>query len=142
MAKEWEATLTDLMQSVARQIRDSAELSVVTKYVLAERLPGRTVEELGEGEGEDSADRLAERLKRLEAEAVALTEMRWDGDFTAIVPVNGAPAVSGEEGEVETNPRLTVDGDLYDLHLQHVEAAKAYRRELIDWILRAVNELR
>lgn len=108
MASDLENSIRSAAEKVAKYVSDVATMTVETKYV-----------EIAGGQDVNFA----------EAQPVARTVIRLDGDSDSVVPLR----------EAETG-RMEVDADLMDLHQRNVATAIEYRARLINALLTVLQQ--
>jgi hypothetical protein len=113
MPSQLENTLNQAVAKIVDGIEDFSTLSVTTKFVI-----------VGAPE-EAPAVTLPE----------AVTTMEPDGDTSDTVPLRWVGGAEGEE------PKLKVNNELHNLHVQNVARAIAYRKDLIDTFMDAAKSI-
>ena len=107
MADEIQDTLKEVAKRIGEFVNDAATMSVETWYV-----------EVG-GEGIPVDEEHIAHFKQV-ATPVAQTDIRFDGDSTAVIPMR-----RGASGELEVHQELLA------LHVQNVRTATEYRASIL-----------
>jgi hypothetical protein len=107
MAKEIRETLREVAETIGELIDDATTMTVETWYV-----------EMGVDEVPVDAEGKADFRKN--AHPLAMTEIKFDGDSVAVLPMRRA-----------ADGRLEVDDEARDLHERSVRTATLYRSGLL-----------
>jgi hypothetical protein len=116
MAKEIQETLREVAETIREVIDDATTMTVETWYV-----------ELGVDQVPVDAEGKADF--RRNAHPLAQTEVKFDGDSVAILPMR-----KGADG------RLEVDDEARDLHERNVRTATLYRAGLLNSLVGVLKE--
>jgi hypothetical protein len=116
MAKEIQETLREVAETIREVIDDATTMTVETWYV-----------ELGVDQVPVDAEGKADFRKN--AHPLALTEVKFDGDSVAILPMR-----KGADG------RLEVVDEARDLHERNVRTATLYRAGLLNSLVGILKE--
>lgn len=108
MAREIQETLREVAETIGELIDDATTMTVETWYV-----------EIGVDQVPVDAEGKADF--RTNAHPLAITEVRFDGDSIAVLPMR-----RGADG------RLEVDDEARDLHERNVRTATLYRSGLLN----------
>jgi hypothetical protein len=116
MAKEIQETLREVAETIREVIDDATTMTVETWYV-----------EIGVDQVPVDAEGKADW--RRNAHPLAVTEIKFDGDSVAVLPVR-----KGADG------RLEVDDEARDLHERNVRTATLYRAGLLNSLVGILKE--
>jgi hypothetical protein len=116
MAREIQETLREVAETIREVIDDATTMTVETWYV-----------EIGVDEIPVNAEGKADW--RQNAHPLAVTEVKFDGDSVAVLPVR-----KGADG------RLEVDDEARDLHERNVRTATLYRSGLLNSLVGILKE--
>jgi hypothetical protein len=116
MAKEIQETLREVAETIREVIDDATTMTVETWYV-----------EIGVDQVPVDAEGKADFRKN--AHPLAVTEVKFDGDSVAVLPMR-----RGADG------RLEVDDAARDLHERNVRTATLYRAGLLNSLVGILKE--
>jgi hypothetical protein len=116
MAKEIQETLREVAETIGELIDDATTMTVETWYV-----------EIGVDQVPVDAEGKADFRKN--AHPLAVTELKFDGDSVAVLPMRRA-----------ANGWLEVDEEARDLHERNVKTATLYRSGLLSSLVDVIKQ--
>jgi hypothetical protein len=123
MAAEIQETLKEVAAQIKKLVENAATITVETWYVDIEKDEVSIVEESAEGKKTQKAQ------WREKAHPIAMTEVQFDGDSVAVVPLRKT-----EDGAFE------LDKELLELHERNVKAATDYRTGILNSVVGFLRE--